>query len=101
MKYRKRWSGHGTTFFGTEGWISVDRGQLADGYQGVMEASKESMLTAKLGPNDKPIYETTPHDGRPLHESGDHGRNFIDCIKSRKPTLCPLECAIRSDTISI
>lgn len=100
VNYRKKWSGHGTTFFGTEGWISVDRGQLADGYQGVIEASKQSLLTARLGPNDKPIHETTPHDGRPLHESGDHGRNFIDCIKSRKPTLCPLECAIRSDTIT-
>lgn len=25
MKYRQRWSSHGNTFFGTEGWISVDR----------------------------------------------------------------------------
>jgi predicted dehydrogenase len=81
MKYRKRYAGHGTTFFGTEGWISVDRGG--------MEASKESILTAKLGPNDKPLYE-----------SSDHQRNFIDCVKSRKPTISPLESAIRSDTIS-
>jgi predicted dehydrogenase len=81
MKYRKRYSGHGTTFFGSEGWISVDR-------RG-MEASKESLLTAKLGPNDKALYEST-----------DHQHNFIECIKSRKSTIGPLEAAIRSDTIS-
>ncbi|MGD0499489.1 MAG: Gfo/Idh/MocA family oxidoreductase [Bryobacteraceae bacterium] len=81
MKYRKRYHGHGTTFFGTEGWISVDRSGV--------EASKPSLLTAKLGPNDKPLYD-----------SPDHQHNFIDCIRSRKPTICPLESAIRSDTIT-
>jgi len=81
MKYRKRYSGHGTTFFGADGWISVDRGGI--------EASPRSLLTAKLGANDKPLYEST-----------DHQQNFIDCVKSRKPTISPLEPAIRSDTIT-
>lgn len=81
LTYRKRWSIHGTTFFGTDGWISVDRGGV--------EASKESLLTAKLGPNDKPLYD-----------SGDHGRNFLDCIRSRKPTISPFDCGMHSDTIS-
>lgn len=81
MKYRNRYSGHGTTFFGSEGWISVDRGG--------MEASKESLMTAKLGGNDKPLYEST-----------DHQHNFIECVKSRKPTISPLEAAIRCDTIT-
>ena len=81
MKYRKRYNGHGTTFFGTKGWISVDRGGI--------EANPASLLTTKLGPNDKPLYE-----------SADHQHNFIDCMRSRKPTICPLESAIRSDTIT-
>ena len=81
MKYRKRYSGHGTTFFGTDGWISVDRGG--------MEASKQSLMTAKLGGNDKPLYEST-----------DHQHNFIECVKTRKPAISPLEAAIRSDTIT-
>ena len=46
-------------------------------------------MTAKLGSNDKPLYE-----------SADHQRNFIECVRSRKPTISPLEAAIRSDTIS-
>jgi predicted dehydrogenase len=28
MKYRDKWNSHGTTFFGTEGWVSVDRSGL-------------------------------------------------------------------------
>ena len=35
-----------------------------------------------------------------LYESDHHHKNFIDCVKSRKPTISPLEGAIRSDTIS-
>ena len=31
--------------------------------------------------------------------SSQHG-NFVDCMKSRKPTINPIESAIRSDTIS-
>jgi predicted dehydrogenase len=81
MRYRKRYSGHGTTFFGADGWISVDRGGI--------EASKESLLTAKLGTNDKSLYA-----------SADHQHNFIDCIRSRKPAISPLEAAVRSDTIT-
>jgi hypothetical protein len=35
-----------------------------------------------------------------LYVSDDHHKNFIDCVKSRKPAISPLEAAIRSDTIS-
>ncbi len=80
-QHRKRWSDHGTTFFGTEGWISVDRSGI--------EYGKEGLDKVKLGPNDTPLYKSPAHD-----------RNFIDCVKSRKETVSPLEAAIRSDTIS-
>jgi predicted dehydrogenase len=80
-KYRKRWSDHGTTFFGSEGWISVDRGGI--------EYSSPKLAEVKLGANDTPLYESPAHD-----------RNFLDCIKSRQPTVSPVEAAIRSDTIS-
>ncbi|MHC4219808.1 MAG: Gfo/Idh/MocA family protein [Planctomycetota bacterium] len=81
MQYRQRWSGHGTTFFGTEGWISIDRGGI--------EARPPSLAEAEPGPNDTRLYESPAHD-----------RNFLDCVKSRRPTVSPLETAIRSDTIS-
>jgi len=81
MKYRSRWASHGTTFFGTEGWVSVDRG--------VVEASDPKITQIKLKPDDVHLYN-----------SPDHARNFVDCIKSRAKTINPVESAIRSDTIS-
>jgi len=81
MQYRKRWSDHGTTFFGSEGWVSVDR-------RGI-EVSKESLNDVKFGANDTRLYE-----------SENHHQNFIDCVRSRKQPISPLEAAIRSDTIS-
>jgi predicted dehydrogenase len=81
MSYRKRWSDHGTTFVGSEGWISVDR----KGY----EVSKDSLKDVSFSANDTRLYV-----------SDNHHKNFIDCVKSRKPAISPLEAAIRSDTIS-
>ena len=72
---------HGTTFFGDEGWISVDRG----GYF----ASNPAILKSVIRPDE--IH---------LGTWNYHGRNFIDCVKSRALPLCHIECAVRSDTIS-
>lgn len=81
MRYRKRWSSHGTTFFGSDGWVSVDRGGI--------EASTASLYSVEFGGSDKRLYK-----------SAHHQRNFIDCVKSRKETISPFETALRSDTIS-
>lgn len=80
-RYRQRWSDHGTTFFGTQGWISVDRGGL--------EASRPSLQRVEFRANDERLYR-----------SDDHYRNFIDCVKRRQPTVSPFEAALRCDTIS-
>lgn len=80
MKYREQWVGHGTTFFGSEGWVSVDRGGL--------HASDPKLLTIKLGPDDVHLYRSPSQD-----------RNFVDCMKTRAATINPIDSAIRSDTI--
>ncbi|MCF6287447.1 MAG: gfo/Idh/MocA family oxidoreductase, partial [Candidatus Hydrogenedentes bacterium] len=72
---------HGTTFFGSEGWISVDRGGL--------HASNPALLDIKLKDDDVHLYESA-------HQIG----NFVDCIKSRKKTINPVESAVQSDMIS-
>ena len=71
---------HGITFEGPEGWVFVNRG--------VIEAEPKSLLQSKIGPNEihLPVSE--------LHE-----KNFIDCVKSRGRTICPVEVAVRSDTV--
>ncbi len=79
--YRKRWCDHGTTFFGSEGWISVDR-------QG-LEASSPSLLKIQTKSSDKKLYE-----------SNNHYKNFIDCVKSRNKTISTVEVAVQSDIIS-
>jgi predicted dehydrogenase len=80
-QYRERWVDHGTTFFGSEGWVSVDR-------SGVY-ASDPKLLKIKIGPNDVHLYRSPRQD-----------RNFVDCIKTRAATVNPVESAIRSDSIS-
>jgi predicted dehydrogenase len=70
----------GVTFQGTNGKIYVNRGAL--------EASPKDLLDSKIGP-----------EGIHLYESGDHFRNFIDCVISRLPTAAPVEVAHRSITI--
>ncbi|MHC4700909.1 MAG: Gfo/Idh/MocA family protein [Planctomycetota bacterium] len=73
-------NGPGILFLGTEGWVLVGRGYLA--------AEPKSLLTATIGPNE--IH---------LPQSKNHRRNFLECVKTRRQTMCPVETALRSDTI--
>jgi hypothetical protein len=72
---------HGTTFWGEDGWISVSRGALY--------ASPKSLQTTHIRDEEKPVIRGTSQ-----------GRNFVESMRTRKPTVNPLESAIRSDTIS-
>jgi predicted dehydrogenase len=67
----------GTKWIGTEGWVWVDRG----GY----DASNVDWF-AKLPDSCK----------TKLYESDNHQKNFIDCVKSRRPTITPVETAHHS-----
>jgi predicted dehydrogenase len=69
--------GMGTKWIGTDGWVRVDRG----GY----DASEVDWFTL---PEDK--YKVQ------LYRSDNHHRNFLDCVKSRKPTITPVETAHHS-----
>ena len=69
----------GVFFHGTEGWIGAHWGWAA---------------------SDKKLWKVQfkATDER-LPVSPEHNRNFIDCVKSRKQTICPVEMGIRCDTI--
>ena len=71
--------GDGVFFHGTEGWIGAHWG---------FAASNDKLWKVKFKSDDERV---------PV--SPEHNRNFIDCVKSRKETVCPLEMAIRCDTI--
>ncbi len=68
----------GTKWIGTDGWVWVDRGGFSasntDWFAGI--------------PADK--YKVH------VYKSDNHHRNFIDCVKSRKPTIAPVETAHNS-----
>ena len=80
-KYHYVWRTHGTTFHGDKGWVSVDRSGLY--------CSDKALQTYQPKESDLRLYETQSQ-----------ARNFVECMKTRKPTINPLESAIRSDTIS-
>ncbi len=77
---RKNIVNHGTTFWGENGWVSVDRNGI--------EVSEPQLLEVQ---HNKEFQ---------LYKSENHYKNFIDCVVSRKKTISPLEAAVRSDTIS-
>jgi predicted dehydrogenase len=70
----------GTKWIGTNGWVWVDRG--------VFESSNEEWRDYKDLPDNLCKVR--------LYESSNHQRNFLDCIKSRKPTITPAETAHHS-----
>ena len=72
----------GAKWYGETGWIHVNRGGL--------RASDEKILREEIGPNETRLYE-----------SRDHKQNFLDCVKSRKLTICPVEVGHRSISVAL
>jgi len=70
----------GGTFVGTEGRIAVDRENL------VSYPSK--ILQQPLGYNDVHLYK-----------SDSHADNFLDCVRTRKRTICDAETAHRAMSV--
>ena len=79
-KYRT-YLDHGTTFFCEGGWVSVDRGGIY--------ASKPEFLDVVFDESDLRLYH-----------SNNHFLGFIQSAREKKESICPVEAAIRSDTIS-
>ncbi len=78
-RYR-RITSHGTAFEGTDGWVHVDR----DG----INLQPEDLID-----EDEKAFKVK------LIRSGDHVRNFLDSVKSQAETICPIDEAVRSDTL--
>ncbi len=71
----------GMLFIGSEGWVHVKRGYI--------NAQPESLLKTVIGP-----------DEIRLPRSNDHRRNFLDCVRSRRQTVSPIETAVRSEAVA-
>ena len=79
---RQQPKGMGTIWYGEKGWIYVKRGKL--------EADPKSILDEEIGPDEIKLYESRDHQG-----------NFLDCVKSRKETITPVEVAHRSISVGL
>ncbi|MCS7337622.1 MAG: Gfo/Idh/MocA family oxidoreductase [Verrucomicrobiae bacterium] len=70
----------GTKWIGTDGWVWVNRGAF--------EASNQDWIEMQRLPEELRKIK--------LPISTDHIRNFLDSVKSRKPTITPVEVAHNS-----
>lgn len=70
----------GVKFVGTDGWVYVTRGKI--------DASPKSLLTSTIGPNEIHLYV-----------SKNHHRNFLDCVKTRRDPVAPVEVGHRTATM--
>ena len=74
--------GMGTTWYGKEGWIHVDRGN-------------------KIEASDSKLLDNMKKPAKPLYKSDDHQKNFLECVRSRKETITPVEVAHRSISVGL
>ena len=72
----------GTKWIGDKGWVYVKRGRI--------DSEPKSLLREKIGAGEIRLYN-----------SGGHKRNFVDCILSRKETICPAEVGFRSISVGL
>jgi hypothetical protein len=81
----------GTKWIGTDGWVWVDR----DGFDASNPewVKPDPKATNKEAWASAPIPSPLPDSMRKvrLYESSEHRRNFLDSVKSRKPTIAPVE----------
>jgi hypothetical protein len=67
----------GVSFVGTDGRITVDRGNLI--------SDPPDIVRAPIRPDDAHLYRAESHSG-----------NFLECVRTRKQTICSADVAHRS-----
>lgn len=67
----------GVCFVGSEGRITVDRGDLV--------SDPPHLVREPIRPEDQRVYHADSHSG-----------NFLECVRTRKPTICDAKVAHRS-----
>ncbi|MBD3265746.1 gfo/Idh/MocA family oxidoreductase [bacterium] len=72
----------GAWFIGTKGKIAVDRTHLI--------SDPPDILQKPLGPDAERVYHSDSHSG-----------NFLECIKTRKRTICDIQTAHRAASVML
>lgn len=69
-------------FEGDQGWIDVGRSHF--------DARPRDVLKEKLGPEETRLYV-----------SKNHMLNFLECMRTRREPICPVEAGHRSNSICV
>jgi myo-inositol 2-dehydrogenase/D-chiro-inositol 1-dehydrogenase len=72
----------GVRFQGDKGWIFVQRGEI--------QASDQEILRQKIRDDEVNLYHST-----------NHMKDFLECMRSRKDPVAPVEVGHRSNTICV
>ncbi len=89
---------NGIRYEGADGWIFVTRGAyratatdpVPAGSTKALDASKEDILKSVIGENEIHLYVSEEQHG-----------NWLDCIKSRKPPISPVEIGHRTCSVCL
>ncbi len=89
---------NGVRYEGSDGWIFVTRGSyratesdpIPQGQANPPLSASDPKILAPLGPNDVHLYVSTSQQG-----------NWLDCIKSRKEPISPVEIGHRACTVCL
>jgi predicted dehydrogenase len=84
---------NGIKFIGSKGWIFVTRGNyvatasdpVEQGGSKPLTASDPKILTSQIGPNEIHLYNSDDQHG-----------NWLECVKSRKQPISPIEIGHRA-----
>ena len=71
----------GAKFIGTDGWVQIARG--------FFDAEPRSLMTSVIGPREVHLYRSRQHQG-----------NFLECMRTRRQTITPIEAAHRAISIA-
>ena len=90
---------NGIRYEGTEGWIFVSRGNYtatasdpgaAEASKKALDASDPKILQSKIGDNETKLYVSEEQHG-----------NWLDCIKTRKQPISPVEIGHRACSVCL
>jgi predicted dehydrogenase len=73
---------HGCLFEGDKGWVHVDRGSIT--------SEPASLVKAVMKPDEEHLYESNDHHG-----------NFLECIRTRRDPVAPVEAGHAATTLTI
>jgi hypothetical protein len=73
---------HGCRFEGDKGWVHVDRGGIG--------AEPASLLKVVIRPGEERLYESRDHHG-----------NFLECMRTRRDPVAPVEAGHAATTLTI